>query len=173
MTYPPRISRRQAPQNNTVRFAGKMFKTTWFSHVTTSCWQNDLDAWSILKFWHACMLALPHYLTISSRLSIVWFCQFFVLGTFYFLFCFCLFFILFYFYFILYFFSFYYPLHISYLPCWTKYCKVRRSGRTAYMFPASVSCVHFCACMCVCARVFLLCTVTLSLLCVRAPSERV
>jgi len=43
------------------------------------------------------MLALPHYLTISSRLSIAWFCQFFVLGTFYFLFCFCLFFILFYF----------------------------------------------------------------------------
>ena len=37
----------------------------------TTCWQNDLDARSILKFWHACMLALPHFLAISSRLSIV------------------------------------------------------------------------------------------------------
>jgi hypothetical protein len=58
-----------------------------WSNVTT-CWQNDLDAWSVLKFWHACMLALPHFLAISSRLSILRFLiHFFVLGTFSFLSC--------------------------------------------------------------------------------------
>jgi hypothetical protein len=77
------------------------------------------------------MLALPHFLTISSGLSIVWLIQFCVLGTFSFLFCFidCLFFDIILFYFILFYSLFFILLlrvflfFISCLPCWTENCK--------------------------------------------------
>jgi hypothetical protein len=100
----------------------------------------------------ACMFALPHFLTISSRLSIVWFLiQFFVLGTFSFLF------VLFMFIF-LYFYIFFYILFFIFYPFITRIFifyflftllerlpQVRRSSRTAQMFPAEGLCLcHVC-----------------------------
>ena len=119
------------------------------------------------------MLDLPHFLTISSRLSIVRFLIQFFLSWHISIFLFCLIYCLFFFSCIFILFFIFYPfitrIFVSYLPCWTEYCKVRRSVRPLIRFrPKVYVCVmstsmglYVCVCVCLsvmyCHTFFIMC----------------